>query len=85
MTLEEKEIYKPTTDDWYPNFENNTIQISLLPLNDGTFRVCAWGNDDFGMELDFESLGEAEYIFDTIEKYSIVNKQDLYDLGFEVS
>lgn len=83
MILEE--IYKPTTDDWYPNFENNTIRISLLLLNDGTFRVCAWGNDDFGMERDFESLGEADDIFDTIEKYSTVNKQDLYDLGFDIA
>ena len=80
-----KEMFKTTTDNWYPNFENDTIEISLLDMVDGTFRVCAWGNDDFGMELDFESLGEAEYIYDIIDRLDIVNKSDLYELGFEVA
>lgn len=81
----EKEIFKKTTDEWYPNFPNDEVEVSFLYLNDGTFRVCVWGNDDFGMELDFESLIEAEDIFDKILDMDIVNKQDLYNLGFEVA
>lgn len=83
MSKGDIEIYKPTQDDWYPNFENNTVQLSLLNLGNNTYRVCSWGNDDFGMELDFETLGEAEYIFDILNKKEFINKEDLKKMGFQ--
>jgi hypothetical protein len=55
--------YLPTTDDWYPNFERNTVECSLLKLRDGMFRVCIWGADDTGMERDFESQMDAKAMF----------------------
>lgn len=50
-----------TTDDWYPCFEGNKVQVSVHELvcgrnEDGfiidNIRICVWGADDCGMELD---------------------------------
>jgi len=44
------------TDDWYPCFENNTVQLSMFIsyLDKHTFvRICVWGADDFGLEKDY--------------------------------
>ena len=45
------------TDDWHPCYDNNQIRLKIALLYDysrNTFfvRVCAWGNDDFGVEKD---------------------------------
>ena len=51
------ETYRPTQDDWHPNFEGNTVRVSqLTELNrkgEIWYRVCVWGSDDDGMEIDF--------------------------------
>lgn len=51
----EKDIV--VTDDWYPCFEGNKVHISMFVTNvrDSKFvRICAWGADDFGVELDYK-------------------------------
>lgn len=69
-----------TNDDWYPNFSNNTVVISpVLPLSDGTFRVCVWGADDCGMEIDCKTHKEATKILNKIKEP--VSKFDLKELG----
>ncbi|MBQ4523414.1 MAG: hypothetical protein IJA10_10775 [Lachnospiraceae bacterium] len=47
------------TDDWYPCYDENTIKVSMfltyVPENNWCFvRIMAWGNDDFGLEMDYE-------------------------------
>ena len=50
------------TDDWYPCFEGNQIRLSIMMNhckrnNKDVYwvRICAWGADDFGLELDYDA------------------------------
>ena len=66
-------IYKKTNEDWYPSIimdGGQYIEVSFIPLSNKKFRVCAWGDDDFGMEKDFESKDRfaAYSLFKEIEK-----------------
>jgi hypothetical protein len=75
---------KSTEDDWYGNFENNTVKLTYHPqLADGKYRVSIWGNDDFGIDKDFDSPAEAEEVFCKLKIKKVINKNDLYALGFE--
>ena len=63
------EVFKYTSDDWCPSYklvnpcwnegENlKLVRVSFTqtgpnPPSDGEWRVCAWGDDDCGMERDF--------------------------------
>jgi hypothetical protein len=56
------EAFVAVAEDWHGNFAiaddaryatTRLIRVSLLGLLDGQWRVCAWGNDDLGMERDF--------------------------------
>lgn len=54
-------VFKRTIDDWCPNYNiesdarvSGLVEVSLLKLFDGDWRVCVWGADDLGMEKDFE-------------------------------
>ncbi|MCA9495832.1 MAG: hypothetical protein KC589_02730 [Nanoarchaeota archaeon] len=55
------DVFKKTSDDWYPNYPNDMVKVSFLKLpnilqnSDDEWRVCVWGNDDFGLERDFQS------------------------------
>ncbi len=64
-------VFKKTNDDWYGNFvldnhaKTRLVEVSFTqtgpdPKNgNGEWRVCVWGNDDCGMERDFEDESEA--------------------------
>lgn len=62
-----EEFYLPTQDNWYPNFERNTVRVSVVFLAPRQIkslrsalktsdvkevRISVWGADDFGMERD---------------------------------
>jgi hypothetical protein len=47
-----------STDDWYPCFPNNTVEVSLHKDGAGAYRIAIWGDDDYGMERDFGSEEE---------------------------
>ena len=38
------QIFKHTTDDWHPNFENNLVSITLIPDDSygNEFRISIW-------------------------------------------
>lgn len=62
------DFFLPTQDDWHPNFLRNTVRIRVyesLFVRKSVLcywaRICVWGNDDCGMEKDFE-LSENEKI-----------------------
>lgn len=84
--MKDKRVMKRTQDNWYPNYPNGKVQLSLLRLrgcpDKRNWRVCVWGYDDFGLERDFNSLAEAQPIFEKLERLSVLNKQDCYDLQF---
>lgn len=49
-------------EDWYGNFRiaddrrfeaSQLVRVSLILLSTPEWRVCVWGNDDFGLERDF--------------------------------
>lgn len=53
------EFRAPTTDDWCPTRADGTVTVSAVELvgGNGTVghtRVCVWGDDDLGMECDFD-------------------------------
>lgn len=81
----EQTIRVPTTDDWYPNYPGDTVELSLLNLLDGEFRVCVWGADDFGLEKDFKNPKEALRTYRAVKNSCVVTKASLYDMGFETA
>lgn len=65
--------YVKTPQDWYPNFPGDTIRVRVfdLPLRRAQdaphYRICVWGADDFGMELDSFDKEHVDAIFDRIQ------------------
>ena len=59
------EVYKRTNDWWYPSYklpQTDLVQVSFMKLDSpgpDTWRVCAWGDDDYGFEKDFTNEKEA--------------------------
>jgi hypothetical protein len=48
----------PTSDDWYPNYEGNCVEVSLIdcrndPSHEPWCRIWVSGSDDFAMVKDF--------------------------------
>ena len=89
--------FKPTTDDWYPSYrldgwwqgkEHQTlVEVSCLELlgPEGDWRVCVWGGDDFGMELDFsgdDAQSKSTLLFLDLIAQDTITRQDLIDRGF---
>ena len=75
----------PTPDNWCPTAENGTVEASCMILSDGYFRVCFWGEDDLGYELNFrEHTGELrESWIRWVSNLGIVTQRMLIELGFE--
>ena len=53
-------VFKETEDNWYPPHELVTdarykylVEVSYVELDNGEWRVCCWGKDDLGLEIDF--------------------------------
>lgn len=84
------EVYKQTSDDWYPSYQlegvaehyKNLVRVSFLSIRDGSWRVCCWGADDFGMERDFKEEYDAWNIFLLVIKLEDVTFNKLKELGF---
>ena len=87
------QVYKKTNEDWYGNYEikdgDSLVKVSLTqtgpdPKNyKGEFRVCVWGNDDCGMELDFGAdETKALNCFLQVIGTGCVSRDHLISLGF---
>jgi hypothetical protein len=96
MTRLRAKAFKLTDDNWHDNYtlaessnylENRTrlVEVSLLSLGpkltDQT-RVCVWGNDDCGMERDFDNQADATTCFMDVLTQPVVNKKWLKSIGF---
>lgn len=83
---------KKTDDNWYGNVNGDSVEITLhyikapALLKDGKkfWKISCWGNDDYGIFKDFFSSKEAMDTFFELKKLPKVNKQYLFDRGFEV-
>ncbi len=81
-------VYKLTSDDWYPSTKTDDgmlVCISFSKLGTThlpTWRVCAWGDDDFGLEKDFTSEADAWVCFLEVIGYKDVTHDSLRKLGF---
>lgn len=84
-------IYKPTDDDWWGNFDNNTVELSFrgninrkhrTPNVGAIYRISVWGNDDFGMDRDFSSIKKALAFFKKVEQLPVLNQKQLLSMGF---
>lgn len=55
------EVFKETKEDWYPAYKiehdlryEGFVMVAFLELvPSGEWRVCIWGQDDYGLERDF--------------------------------
>lgn len=80
MSIEDY-TFRPTTDDWYPNFPGDLVGIKIIPLlKSDFFRVAVWGADDFGMEKDPLTHDEARQL--VLSLPVIITQQDLIERGF---
>lgn len=89
------EVFKRTQDEWYGNYKivgdrrvSDLVEVSFLQLmptvvpSAFNWRVCVWGNDDCGMERDFENETEAWTVFLQVIGQQYVNRNGLISLGF---
>lgn len=88
--------FRPTTDSWAGTFPDGTVGIAIVPLTKWVrgkcgrltkddsnviwYRVCVWGTDDTGMEIDNLSHDEARRI--VLSLPSIITMADLATRGF---
>jgi hypothetical protein len=79
MKRETKRI--ATSENWYPTNKDGTVRVSLMQLYTAQWRVCVWGDDDFGLERDFDARDEAmaRDLFDRIQDST--TQQMMRDLG----
>lgn len=81
------EVFKRTTDDWYPSYRINgwnagvenqmLVEIRFCQLDNGSWRVSAWGGDDCGLERDFSSETDAWNVFQQVIGWNTVNRDQL--------
>jgi hypothetical protein len=90
--LEGISVFKETNDDWCGNYRivgdmrvSDLVHVSFLELSwdaASLWRVCVWGNDDLGLELDFSSRNEAFDTFLKVISWPYVSQKSLRDIGF---
>jgi len=74
------ECFKPTSEDWYPNYDNNYVRIAYYSNPDSEPLVCVWGNDDCGMEY----IGnDAKYIFHRLLEQEDITRRFCGYLGLK--
>lgn len=89
-------VYKETLDNWCPsyilstkNYPNNgplLVKVSWIKLpfykEKQLWRVCIWGGDDLGMEIDFEEESSSLDIFIKVISEPTISFDCLKRLGF---
>ena len=79
------QVFKETLDDWYPSYklgDKQLVKVRLLKLRDGVWHVCVWGNDDFGLERDYDKYEDAREMFQIIMGQPYVSQTLLKVCGF---
>ncbi len=86
-----KEIFIKTDDEWYNTFEGNKVKV-VLNLNRSHFgeiyhQIIVWGNDDFAIHKIFwgeEKAVMVEALYNKLTNQEVINKEQLFQLDFEV-
>lgn len=81
-----------TPDDWYPSYKavdgSMTVEVIFTKLvsvkSDDPFkwRVCVWGEDDTGMEIDYTARKHAKNMYFKLVNMNSISKKQLEELGF---
>jgi hypothetical protein len=69
-----------TNEDWHPTIDGKVV-VRLIGWDNGEWRVCVWGGDDFGMEIDLKSRHEAKQIFSRIVNLTTMAEMRRMGLG----
>lgn len=85
------EHFKNTQDDWHGNYNGNQVKLTYHGVINSyikdeskfIYRVSVWGNDDLGMDKDFDNHLDAKRLFNQIDAMKYVNKEDMLKLGLE--
>ena len=80
--MKEKSVFIKASDNWYPNYPNDEVELSFLKLTSGDYRVCVWGADDCGMEKDMSCMTEASNLFHKLKTRATVSIAYVSTLGF---
>lgn len=84
------QVYKETSEDWYPSFNLSTTHISKglvrvsfhYPVSTNhSYMVSVWGADDCGMELQFADKEKAMDCFMNIISMKDITMSQLKELG----
>lgn len=84
--------FKKTDEDWYGNYKIEKdlrhkdikyVEVKFLKIpGSKEFRVCVWGNDDFGMELDSEDEVYIKQVYLDLCFQPTIRKSYLEKKGF---
>lgn len=69
-----------TNEDWHPTIDGK-VDVTLFGWDNGTWRVCVWGGDDTGMEIDLHDESKARSIFDRIVNLTTMAELTAMGLG----
>ncbi len=90
QVVKRAEVFKKTDGDWYPAYKlgswhegrppglTRLVKVSLILYADGSARVCAWGGDDYGLELDYDN-GNNDALVRATREFGEIMFQDLID------
>lgn len=82
------------TEDWWPTADDGTVSVKILRMISyrsrgrqvpGGWRVCLWGEDDFGMEQDFDddNFEQARRFYNLIDDG--ITQEQLHGMGFTIA
>lgn len=80
--MKRKECFVNTTDNWYPNYPDNQVLLSLSKLNTGNYRVSVWGQDDVGWDIDIKEISNACNLYHKIKNRKTISYEYLKTQGF---
>lgn len=72
-----------TSFDWYPTRGDGLVRVSFIELHNDQFRVCVWGEDDYGLERDFPHVERqaAKRLYEQLIACSILTQEFCKSLG----
>lgn len=76
---------KLVSDDWYPCYSDGTVMVRLSTLTNGLHRVCVWGADDYGLELDYINLEDAQALYKKLTNLNYLSKKICIQLGMQLA
>ena len=86
------QVFKETKDCWYPSYKLTDGKMLVRVVftqtgpnpkgGDGEWRVCVWGDDDCGMERDYDNEILAGNMFQYVIGLEYVDMETLKANGF---